>query len=60
MVEEGILDRFDIAKSLCAAQCGLALKKGGFYNRPTARMMAAVDEFHHSNQRLGRHGATHI
>ena len=44
MVEEGILDRFDIGQ-VYALHNAPGFEKGGFYTSPGA-MMAAVDEFH--------------
>lgn len=56
MVEEGILDRFDIGQ-VYALHNAPGFEKGGFYTSPGA-MMAAVDEFHIHIKGLGGHGAT--
>ncbi|MCF7747904.1 amidohydrolase [Sulfitobacter sp. M39] len=56
MVEEGILDRFDIGQ-VYALHNAPGFEKGGFYTSPGA-MMAAVDEFHIYIKGLGGHGAT--
>ncbi|MBQ0716371.1 MAG: amidohydrolase [Sulfitobacter litoralis] len=56
MVEEGILDRFNIGQ-VYALHNAPGFDKGGFYTSPGA-MMAAVDEFHIHITGLGGHGAT--
>ena len=56
MVEEGILDRFNIGQ-VYALHNAPGFDKGGFYTSPGA-MMAAVDEFHIHIKGLGGHGAT--
>ena len=56
MVEEGILDSFDIGQ-VYALHNAPGFEKGGFYTSPGA-MMAAVDEFHIHIKGLGGHGAT--
>ena len=56
MVEEGILDRFNIGQ-VYALHNAPGFDKGGFYTSPGA-MMAAVDEFHIHITGMGGHGAT--
>ena len=56
MVDQGVLDRFDISQ-VYALHNAPGFEKGGFYTSPGA-MMAAVDEFHIHIKGLGGHGAT--
>jgi len=55
MVEEGMLDRFDIAQ-VYALHNAPGFVPGGFYTTPGA-LMAAVDQFHVHIKGVGGHGA---
>ncbi|MFA3915365.1 M20 aminoacylase family protein [Ruegeria hyattellae] len=55
MVQEGILDRFDIAQ-VYALHNAPGFGEGGFYTTP-GPIMAAVDTFHVHVQGVGGHGA---
>lgn len=55
MVEEGILDRFDIAQ-VYALHNAPGVETGGFYTTP-GPLMAAVDQFHVHIKGVGGHGA---
>lgn len=55
MVDEGIMDRFDIAQ-VYALHNAPGFDEGHFYTTP-GPLMAAVDEFHVHVQGLGGHGA---
>jgi hippurate hydrolase len=55
MVDEGILDKFDIAQ-VYALHNAPGFDKGGFYTTP-GPIMAAVDTFHIHIKGLGGHGA---
>jgi amidohydrolase len=55
MVEEGIMDRFDIAQ-VYALHNAPGFEPGCFYTTPGA-LMAAVDTFHIHIQGIGGHGA---
>ena len=55
MVEEGVLDRFDIAQ-VYALHNAPGIEAGSFYTTP-GPLMAAVDEFHVHIKGVGGHGA---
>ncbi|MDU9003783.1 M20 aminoacylase family protein [Sedimentitalea todarodis] len=55
MVQEGILDRFDISE-VYALHNAPGFEPGGFYTTP-GPLMAAVDTFHIDIQGVGGHGA---
>lgn len=55
MVEEGMLDRFDISQ-VYALHNAPGFVAGGFYTTPGA-LMAAVDQFHVHIKGVGGHGA---
>jgi len=55
MVDEGVMDRFDIAQ-VYALHNAPGFEAGGFYTTP-GPLMAAVDSFHVHIQGVGGHGA---
>lgn len=55
MVEEGVLDRFDIGE-VYALHNAPGIEAGAFYTTPGA-LMAAVDQFHVHIKGVGGHGA---
>ncbi len=56
MVQEGVLDRFDVGE-VYALHNAPGFESGGFYTTP-GPLMAAVDQFHVHIKGVGGHGAT--